>query len=73
MGFGGWQRIREIPIRGTIVWIRSRGMACINGKMDGCIKEISIMTSEMDLGNCMKGKNSFIGGFGGTGSRLRNK
>ena len=35
--------------KGIIVWIKSLDMECINGKMDGYIKEILIMIIEMVL------------------------
>ncbi len=51
-------------IRDIIAWIRSLDMEFINGRMDGYIKEILIMTWEMVSGNCMKVWSLFTEAFG---------
>lgn len=66
-------RSRIRLIRGITVWIRSRGMECMSGKMGGLIRAILIMISGLALANCIREINLSIEGTGKMGNRLMTK
>lgn len=51
MAYGVWVNNLLKSIKDIIVWTKNLVMESINGKMDGCIKEILIMITEMALEN----------------------
>ena len=70
MEFGNSIGIAFKFIRVTMRMIRNQGMEFMSGKMDGFIKETSIRTIEMDMGNFMMAIRLFIEDIGKTDSKL---
>lgn len=57
--------------KGIIRWTKNQDMGSTSGRTAGYIKEISRMTTEMDMENYLTYKIVFIGVFGAMENKLR--
>ena len=66
MEYGVQGNIYKKNTKVIIAWIKNQVMVSMNGKMVGFIREILIMTSEMEQDNFMTVKNLYTEAFGET-------